>query len=410
MKILFVSQYFHPEPFSNTDIARALLQRGHELEVLTAVPNYPGGEFYEGYASGKPAEEMFETAKVHRVRTVSRGKSKKQLIANFLTFAWFGSLRALFGSFRKPDVVFLSQLSPILMAFPAIIFAKRFKVPLVFWVQDIWPESATYTLGLRSPAIVKPITWLSGWIYRQADTVLVQSAAFPSKIKRFGVSEERISVFPNTASKTYLPVDPKQAVEEEKLVPNTGFKIMFAGNIGESQDFDTIIDTAKILTHQRKIQWVIIGSGRDEQRVKSRIAAEDLTNQFTFLGRHPEQRMPLFFSHADAMIVSLKRNDIFDLTVPYKVQSYMACAKPIIASLDGEGARIIKKSGGGVVAPAQSPKELAAAIEVMIDKIQQGGTSYGEKSRLYFEDNYDPERLFDLLCEYCEESIKSKNI
>lgn len=407
MRIFFVSQYFYPEPFSNSEITQALQCRGHQLEVLTAIPNYPSGTFYDGYRSGKPIEETIKGTKIHRVRTIARGSSKRQLIANFIGFALFGSVKALFGSFRAPDVVFLSQLSPIFMAFPAIILAKRFKVPLVFWVQDIWPESATYTLGLRHPFIVKPLTWLSGWIYRSADVVLVQSAAFPPKIERFGIPKEKIKVFPNTASSTYRAFRPTDAPDERALVPQNGFRIMFAGNIGESQDFNTIIRTARLLSNRRNIQWVIIGSGRDEERIRQKVVQEELTDQFHFLGRFPEDRMPLFFAHADAMLVSLKPNDIFDLTVPYKIQSYMACAKPIIASLDGEGARIVTESGAGIAVPAQEPLKLASAIEKMIDNYEADGGEYARNGLAYFEKNYESEKLFDALCVHLEKSLKS---
>ncbi|MDC0499758.1 glycosyltransferase family 4 protein [Paracoccaceae bacterium] len=395
MKILFVSQYYSPEPFSNATVVNSLVARGNKVEVLTAVPNYPQGVFYSGYSSGSPMTEVMNGVKVHRVRTVSRGTTKLRLLLNYLAFVWFGMFHACFGRFERPDVVFLSQLSPVLMALPAIVLSRRFNVPLVYWVQDIWPESAVHTLGLRNKLLVKLLNILCGWLYRRADFTFVQSSAFPPMISRYGVPRERIAVFPNTAEEHYRPVNLRHA--EAALLPKTGFKIMFAGNIGESQDFDTIIEAAKMLKYRADIQWIVIGSGRDCERVQYRVKQFGLDDIFHFLGRYPSTQMPYFFAHADAMLVSLLRNDIFALTVPYKVQSYMACGKPIIGSLDGEGARIIREAGAGLCAEPQSPASFSEAVITLVEASQDQRDQMAEASRSYFLKNYHQTMVFDQL-------------
>jgi len=407
MQIAFVSQYFHPEPFSNSEIAQAMQQRGHDIEVLTAVPNYPAGEFYEGYSNRQKRREIWKGISIRRVFTLPRKSGALRLILNYFTFALTASWAARFGHWKKPDVVFVSQLSPVLMGLPAIILARRYKVPLVLWVQDIWPESATYTLGLKKPLLVRPLHWISGWIYRQADHILVQSEAFPPMITRFGIADTRIRIFPNTAPDCYFPVDPKDAKDKAKLVPQTGFRIMFAGNIGESQDFDTILDTAKSLRPDTNVQWVIIGSGRDLSRVRKRVAAEGLTDVFHFPGRHPQKEMSAFFAHADAMLVSLKNTPIFSLTVPYKIQSYMACGKPIIASLDGEGARIVRAAKAGVVSPACNPDALETAIRDMLGKTEQEREQMGRNSLHYFQQNYTSGMLYNRLEQWLQDAATS---
>lgn len=409
MRISFVSQYYFPEPFSNPAIARALKERGHEVEVLTGVPNYPGGIFYEGYSNREKRCETHEGIDIHRVYTRPRGRGALALILNYLSFMIAGSWGARFLKLRTPDVVFCSQLSPVLSGIPALVLGRRFKVPVVFWVQDIWPESATYTLGIKTPLLVKPLTWLSGWIYRRADLLLVQSEAFPPMLTRFGVPEDRICVFPNTAPDAFHPISYLDAPDQGALVPQDGFRIMFAGNIGESQDFDTIIEAARLLQDKGSVHWVIIGSGRDMDRVQSRVRDEGMESSFHFLGRHPEADMPKFFAHADAMLVSLKSNDIFALTVPYKVQCYMACGKPIIASLDGEGARILSEAEVGVVAPAQSPQELATKIEAMVESFSEKNDSYTRNSLAYYNENYSSDIVFGILLDQLRVAIQTFN-
>jgi glycosyltransferase involved in cell wall biosynthesis len=212
-------------------------------------------------------------------------------------------------------------------------------------------------------------------------------------------------VFPNTAAKLYEPIEPADAPDEGAMMPHDGFTIMFAGNIGESQDFDTIIEAAALLRARHQINWVILGSGRDLERVKRRVADTHIEDLFHFLGRHPEARMPLFFAHADAMLVSLRRNDIFALTVPYKVQSYMACGKPIIAALDGEGARIVREAGAGVSAPAQSPAVLAEQIHAMIETFETRRAAYARNSLGYFRKNYSANDLYNALFSYLDETV-----
>jgi len=394
MKIVLLSQYFHPETFSNNQIARDLADRGHEVHVVCCVPNYPAGAFFEDYSNRARREEVWEGVAIHRAWTVPRGRSALSLIANYLTYplaATWTMMRRMPG---RPDVSFVSMPSPLLQALAGIFLRWRTGTPCVLWVQDIWPESVALTLGLKNPLLTRPLRWLCGWIYRRADLILVPSAAFPAMIERFGVPPGRIRLFPNTAPEDHVPRTPAEAPEEAALVPQQGFRLMFAGNVGESQDFDTLIAAAELLRGRMELNWVIIGSGRDMDRVRGRIAERGLTDRFTFAGRHPPERMPYFFAHADAMLVSLKDTPIFGLTVPYKVQGYMACAKPIVASLDGEGRRIIEEAGAGVVATASSPERLADAIRSMLDMDPADRAEMGRNARAYFNANYAADKIY----------------
>lgn len=388
MRILFISQYFYPEQFSNNSIAEYLKNTGHEVDVLTCVPNYGKKAFYDGYSNHRRRRETWRGIRIFRSRTIARGRHKTSLLLNYL----FYPLAAIFEYHRRriarPDVTFVSMPSPLTQALVAIYLKKRFGVPAVFWVQDIWPESPIFSLGIRSALIRKLLFGLCNWIYRQADVLLVQSPGFTDRMKESGVASERLRVFPNTAPENYVPLPSRR--------PSSAFELMFAGNIGESQDFETILATADLL-RDLDIRWTIVGSGRHEDWLKDAVRTSGLSDRFAFLGRHPEHEMPALFARADAMIVSLKDQPIFELTVPYKVQCYLACGRPIVGSINGEAARIIEQSGAGYVAPAGKPAEFAQIVRRMATLPYAQRDAMGAAGREFFERNYASDRIYGLL-------------
>lgn len=406
MKIAFISQYFFPEQFSNNQIVGDLVARGHEVDVVTCVPNYPAGVFFDGYSNRKRRFETWQGARIFRSFTIPRGTRKIQLVLNFLTFPIFALWIFFFHAREKYDVSFVSMPSPLLQALAGVFLKWMRGTPLVYWVQDLWPESALMTLNIKNPIIVRLLSLYCAWLYRRADLIMVQSGAFPASIANHGVPLDKIKVLPNTAPNAYQPIDPTDAPAAGQLVPDGAFTLMFAGNIGESQDFDCLIDAAHVLRDDDRLKWVVIGSGRDEARVKARIASIGLDDKFTFLGRHPEQDMPAFFAHADAMIVSLKDTPIFRLTVPYKVQCYMACGKPIIAALSGEGARIVSQAEAGAVSPASQPAQLAECITKMMDMSAQELQAKGDNARRYFQDNYSDTKVFSDLEKWLQQAVR----
>lgn len=394
LSIAFVSQYFFPEQFSNNAITEELVRRGHSVDVVTGVPNYGQEGFFNGYSNSQRREEEWNGARVHRARTVARGKSKFKLLLNYITFPVTGCWTTLRKIKGRPDVSFVSMPSPPFQALPAIILKWLRGVPVVYWVQDIWPETAVDTLQLKNPLVVRALGALCGWIFRRADMVLVQSAAFPPMIARFGVPDQRIRVLPNTAPQMYQPLAPEDAPEAQALMPDASFRVMFAGNIGESQDFDTLLDTAHLLQWCKGLHWVIIGSGRDLERVRTKAKALGIDTCFHLLGRHPEEAMPGFFAQADALIVSLRNSEIFNRTVPYKIQCYMACGRPIIAAIGGEGARVLADAEAGFTAPASSPRALASAILKLMDLPASEKEAMGTRARRYYDAHYSASQVY----------------
>lgn len=387
LHVLYLSQYFYPEQFLNNHVAKALAAAGHLVDVVTCVPNYPSGRFFDGYSNNRRKEEDWEGLHVHRVFTIPRGNSPFQLIANYLTYPIAASLRLVrLTKKRRADVSFVSMPSPLFQAL-AGIFAKRvWGIPTVYWVQDIWPDSAIITLRLKNRLAVRFLEWICGWIYRQADLVMVQSDGFHTKIAEFGVDPARIVTLPNSAPSFFEPIS-KEAVPDRirSLVPSGRRTLMFAGNIGESQDFDTVIAAAQMLPPESDLVIVVVGSGRDEERVKVKIVRQGVSNRFCFLGRQPESDMPAFFACADAMLVCLRDEPIFALTVPSKVQSYLACGKPILASVAGEASRIIEQSQAGLVVPPSSPYELSQAMKKMAYTDQSTLVRMGYRARAAYE-------------------------
>ncbi|MCG2711227.1 MAG: glycosyltransferase family 4 protein [Candidatus Omnitrophica bacterium] len=399
MKILVVTQYFWPENFRINDLTAGLVEKGHAVTVLTGIPNYPGGEFFPGYGMSKNMRQEYQGAKIIRVPLIPRGNSGKlRLVFNYFSFVFFASILAPFVCREKYDLIFVCQLSPVTVVLPAILLKKLKAVPIILWVQDLWPESLSATGAVNSPFLLKLVEKLVHFIYHKCDLILVQSKAFIPLIRKFGVKANRISYLPNNTEIFYRPVEVEKDAPERKKIPQ-GFIVMFAGNIGAAQDFSTIISAAEKLNNYPDIYWVILGDGRRRQWAQDEVAARNLEDQFIFLGRHPPEQMPRYFALADVLLVTLSNEEIFKLTVPAKVQSYLACAKPIIASLAGEGARIIEEAGAGFSCRPEYPESLAQLVLKVYSMLDSERCGMGRKGREYFEKNFERYKLLDQLNE-----------
>ncbi len=389
MKILIVTQYFWPENFRITDLAAGLVDRRHDVDVLTGMPNYPGGRLFDGYGVFRPAYESHGGTRIFRIPLVPRRKGRSlDLVMNYLSFAISGMVLGPLRCREKYDCILVYEPSPITVGLPAIVLRSIKGAPLLFWVQDLWPESLSATGAVTSPGILKKVKTLVRFIYAHCDRILVQSEAFKAPIMELGVNAKRLDYFPNSAEALYQPVTLGKNGAERKQMP-PGFRVMFAGNIGAAQDFATILDAAERLKKYPDIHFVILGSGRQQAWVKAQIATRGLAKTFHLLGRYPVEAMPRFFSLADAMLVALKKDSIFERTIPAKVQSYMACARPILAALDGEGARVVIESGAGIACGAQNPGALADAVLELYNLPDNRREELGAKGLRYFKMNFE---------------------
>ncbi len=394
MHVLIVTQYFWPEDFRINDLALGLKERGHAVEVLTGLPNYPSGSFFPGYGWGGPYRDDFHGIPVWRSPLVPRGNASGwRLAINYLSFALLACLRGLFACRRPFDVILVFEVSPVTVGIPARMMKALTGAKLFFWVFDLWPESLSATGAVRSKRILNWAGKLTRWIYRGCDRILMQSKAFRQSVINYGARDDQIRYFPSFAEKLYRPLCLPAAAPEHALLPR-GFRVMFAGNIGKSQDFETILAAAELTRTQPHIQWVVLGDGRQRAWVAAEIQRRQLAN-VRLLGHFPKARMPAFFSFADVMLVSLRREPIFALTIPAKIQAYLACGKAIVASLDGEGARIIEEAKAGVVVPAESPVELAQAVCRLSGQNPEQLGAMGRNARHYYEAHFSRAHLLD---------------
>lgn len=407
MRVLIISQYFWPESFRINDLALGLKQRGHAVEVLTGMPNYPHGKLYPGYHYFSPATDCYDGIPVMRVPLIPRGPHRKWRLAfNYASFALTASILGPLRCRGEYDVIFVYQTSPVTVGLPGIIMKMVKQAPLMLWVQDLWPESLSATGAIRSPLILRLVRRLVDFIYRRCDMVLVSSNGFGGHVLKSGISSARVAHFPNWAENLYQPLTAAPASVQQEM-PD-GFRVMFAGNIGSAQSFETILGAAERLKNHREIQWVILGDGNMKSWVAEEIERRGLEQQFHLLGSRPTDTMPGYFAAAHALLVTLRAGPVFALTLPSKIQSYLACGKPVIAALNGEGASLVTDSAVGISCAAEDPDKLAAAVLALYQMPAEQRLAMGVNARSYFEKNYDREMLLDRLDQLMSKTSRKK--
>ena len=392
MRVLIVSQYFWPEEFRVNDLAIELAKRGHEVSVLTGIPNYPQGKFYQGYTF-KYKVEYYKGIKLYRVPILPRGSNSFSLLLNYLSFLISGSIFALFHK-AVYEKIFAVNFSPITSVIPGLIYSKRKSIKMYLWVQDLWPESVFAASKIKSKLLHNFLTKIVKYIYKNSHKILVQSEGFIESIAQKGISKDKILNLPNWAEDLYFK-DAKKSKYQD-LIPKS-FVVMFAGNIGDAQDFNSILQAAELSKTEESIKWVIIGGGRKLTWLKKQIVDLELENKIILLGRHPVKEMPDFFIHADLMLVSLKRKKIFSLTMPSKIQSYMAFGKPIVGMLDGIGAKVINDSGCGFYGDAGDFKMLYQNILRAYSEDTSSLIKKGSSGKDYYDHNFSKKKVIDTL-------------
>lgn len=395
MKVLLVTQYFHPENFKSNDIAFELTKRGHEVTVLTGLPNYPEGKVHENYGFFKRIKENYQGVNVIRTWLVPRGKGGGvRLFLNYFSWAFFASFRALSLSFqRKFDVILVHEPSPITQGFPAIVVKKIQKIPLYFWVLDLWPESLTSAGGVKNTYVLSIFTKMVKYIYNNSDKILISSKGFKESILAKGDYNDKLVYFPNWAEDSILKGNSNYPIPD---LPK-GFKIIFAGNIGAAQDVNSIMKTALILKEKTEIHFVFIGDGRSKVQLEDFVNENNLSQTVHFLGRFPLDAMKTFFNQADVLLVSLKDELIFNATVPAKLQAYLCTRKPILGMLNGEGAAMINDANCGLCVNAGDSRDLANKIVKLYEMTSEERFFLGQNGFKYFEENFTMSKCIDNL-------------
>jgi len=405
MKVIFITQYFYPENFRGNDAAFYFADNGFDVTVLTAIPNYPQGKFYTGYGLFKRRFEVINGVKVIRVPVVPRGRSGKlALTLNYSSYLFIGSLYSIFLSlFNKYDVVIAQQLSPATSVMPGLIVGRMRSIPLLLWVLDLWPESIQSVGGTNNKVIIGLLNRFMKHVYMRSEKILISSKGFASSINTKGKYEQKIIYFPNWAD-SLINTDEKSTVPE--LPP--GFKIVYAGNIGEAQDFEAVMQAVSLVRHESDIKFIFIGEGRKYHWLVNFVTSYKLTDRVTILGRYPTSAMPDFFKQADAMLVSLKDDIVLSKTAPAKLQAYMSSGKPVLGMLSGDGADIISEAGCGLVAPAGDFGKLAANILKMRNMPAQELLKMGHFGLLYSEKNFNREKCLGNLRDLIQDMSSKK--
>lgn len=365
--------------------------------MLTGLPNYPSGTLYKGYSWWGKRRDNLEGIPIYRVPLFVRRESKSwQLAVNYLSFVLSGCLIAP-AVFRKAsfDVIFAVNYSPVTVGIPALLMRWLKKVPMFFWVQDLWPESLIATGAVKSPAILSAVRSMVKRIYSGCDRILVQSPGFVEPVVAVGAQRDKIEYFPNWAESLYRPVTLEQSAKERFEIPDTGFVVMFAGNLGEAQSLDTILAVASILKEE-EIHWVFLGDGRRRLWLQDEVAAKQL-NRVHLLGSRPMETMPAYFSLASAMLVTLKDDPAVATTIPGKVQSYLACGRPVIGALNGAGATVINESRAGYSVASDDVEGLAQAVLKMSCLSDLERDEMGQAARRYYEEHFERNALVDRL-------------
>ncbi len=401
MKVLIVSQYFWPENFRVNELVTSLHARGVELEVITGKPNYPSGTVFEGYSAWGFVRESFRGVTVHRVPLFPRNNRAIGIALNYISFVLAASI---FGPWllrgREFEAIFIYAPSPILQAIPAIALGRLKRCPTVLWIQDLWPESLVATGYIKYPPFLRAAESIVKSIYCNVDLLLVQSRAFIPKIR-------------SLAEKTPIIYHPNSFIEnpsKEKSQPidcpgfNYDFPVLFAGNIGSAQAVEVVLGAASMLKNDDGICFVMVGDGSRREWMIGQVKNRGLKN-VVCPGSFPVELIPALMAKASALLVTLADTEIFRLTIPSKMQAYLAAGRPIIACLNGVGAEIVQEAGAGVAVPAEDAVALAQAIRELYALPEKERLAMGARGQAYYEKHFSHDKLVDKLIKYIEQTI-----
>lgn len=380
--------------FRGNDIAFHWAEEGHDVHVICGVPNYPDGVFHKGYGWFKKRHETMNGVRVTRLPIIPRGNNKIMLMLNYFSYFVVAWVYILFHAiFHKYDRVFVQQLSPVMMSAPGVLYKKLRHIPLYTWVLDLWPESLTAAGGINNKYVLAFFKHFVNNEYKHSDKIMISSRSFEKSILEYGDYKDKIIYYPQ-----WSDGNNGQDIKPDKapVIPD-GFKLMFAGAVGEAHGFECTMQAALLTKEHKDIKWIIVGDGRKLNWVKQFVKENGLEETVYTLGRFPSETMPWFFNNADIMLVTLNDNPLFNLYAPAKISSYMAAAKPIIAVLNGEGAEVIKEADCGWTIPAGDAKALAQ-LTIELSKMDPSLLSKkGANAAKYYIEHFDKEKCLERL-------------
>lgn len=387
MKILIVSQYFYPETFRVNTLARELVERGNQVTVLTGYPQYPQGEIYEGFGFKTPYEKQWKSVRIERIKMRPRGHNAIGLLRNCTSFVTQG-YKWVRKCKEKFDAVYVFEVSPVTVGLPAIQYKKKFGTPVFFNVLDLWPENVEEVLGIHNKLVIGVINRIVNKIYKHSDKILCPSEGFVENIAARGIGREKLVYWPQFCLEPSL-----NQAQRPECYGGDACNIVFAGNIGDAQGLDLLVECAEKLKND-PVRWHIVGDGRAKERLESVVAEKQLTDCVNFVGKVSEAEANIYVKYADAAYLSFKKSKLFDLTIPAKMQTYLACGTPILCAAGGQSAKIVEAADCGFVCD-QNAEEIAQTVKKILvsDKLAK----MGENARNYFEGHFDMGLLVDKL-------------
>ena len=392
--ILVVSQYFYPETFRINDMCQEWVKRGYKVTVVTGIPNYPMGKTFEGYGLTKKRHEIWNGIEIHRIPLIPRGSSSIGMMMNYVSFMVSGMIAGKLKNI-KADYVFSFEVSPMTQVLTGISFAKKLGVPHYLYVQDLWPENVMTVTGISNSAVIKSIDKMVDYIYKNTDEIFATSPSFVEAIcnRKVPVDRKKVHYWPQYAEEFYHPCEKKTVAE---IPDDNSFKVIFTGNIGTAQGLQILPATAERLKGEN-VKFVMVGDGRYLEAFNNEVQKLGVEDKFVMIPRQPAERIPELLAACDMAFLSFQDAELWTMTIPAKLQSYMACGMPVIASAQGETERVINEAGCGVCSAIGNAAELSQKISEMMNADLE---KMGKKSREYFEAHFDKQMLMDQMEEY----------
>lgn len=390
-KILVISQYYYPENFRINDICEEWVKRGHDVTVITGIPNYPKGKFFKGYGYFRKRKEVVNGVKIKRLFITPRRNNKISLILNYYSFVISGWFWKLFTR-HKADLVFIFEVSPMTQALPGIWYGKKRDIPVYLYVQDLWPENLQIVGGINNKIILNHFTKITMKIYKNSTKILTTSKSFKKSIEKRGIDKDKVMYWPQYAEDFYKPINSNYKRKENTL------NIIFTGNIGTAQGLDILPEVASLLKkdNNQGVEFTIVGDGRYKDELLEKIISLDLKEYFNFMGMKKPEEIPEILSKTDVGFVSFSDNELFKMTIPAKLQSYMACGMPIIAVAFGETQSIIKDSNSGLVSDPGNIEHFYNNILKMQTMTNKEFKELSKNSIKYYKENFSKKKLLDV--------------
>lgn len=384
VRVLLLTQWFDPEPtFKGIVFARELVRQGFEVEVVTGFPNYPGGRVYAGYRIKLLQREGIDGVQITRVPLYpNHDQSAIKRVLNYLSFAASSLVYGLFVA-KRADVIYAYH-PPLTVGITASLIRLFRRIPVVYDIQDMWPDTLRATGMVNNPRALNAVEAVCQWVYRRVDHLVVLSPGFKRLLVQRGVPEHKIDVIYNWADEAALNA-PQGKLPANFPGPEQ-FRILFAGNMGKAQALDAVLDAAALLqARDSRVCFVMLGSGVEVKRLKQRAAELQLRN-VVFLPPVPMAEVGTLLNAADALLVHLRKDPLFEITIPSKTQAYMTVGKPLLMAVNGDAADLVQQSGGGVVAESENSISLASAAETLQNLSPAERQAMGENAQTYYRE------------------------